>query len=90
PVAFQNLGGGSTTAKDFGNMTNLFVGAFTVLLILAINVWGRGFLHSIAILVGLIAGTVLGGFLGLVSFQPVIEASWFHVPTPILLWGSTV
>ena len=22
PVAFQNLGGGSTTAKDFGNMTN--------------------------------------------------------------------
>lgn len=96
PVAFQNLGGGSTTAKDFGNMTNLFVGAFTVLLILAINVWGRGFLHSIAILVGLIAGTVLGGFLGLVSFQPVIEASWFHVPTPFYFgvpqfeWSSIV
>ncbi len=96
PVAFQNLGGGSTTAKDFGNMTNLFVGAFTVLFILAINVWGRGFLHSIAILVGLIAGTVLGGFLGLVSFQPVIEASWFHVPTPFYFgvpqfeWSSIV
>ena len=69
PVAFQNLGGGSTTAKDFGNMTNLFVGAFTVLLILAINVWGRGFLHSIAILVGLIAGTVLGGVPRLSQFS---------------------
>lgn len=50
-------------------MTNLMVGAFTVLLILAINVWGKGFLHSIAILVGLIAGTVLGGFLGWLVFS---------------------
>lgn len=53
-------------------------------------------MHSIAILVGLIAGTVLGGFLGLVSFQPVIEASWFHVPTPFYFgvpqfeWSSIV
>jgi len=82
PVAFQNIGGGSTTAKNFGSVTNLAIGAFTVLLILAVNVWGRGFLRSIAILVGLIAGTVLAGFFGQVSFAPVAEASWFHVPTP--------
>ncbi|WP_125707288.1 nucleobase:cation symporter-2 family protein [Lacticaseibacillus porcinae] len=96
PVAFQNLGGGSTTAKDFGSMTNLTVGAFTVLLILAFNVWGRGFVRSIAILIGLIGGTVLAGFLGMVSFAPVAEASWFHVPTPFYFgvphfeWSSIV
>ncbi|WP_407891635.1 nucleobase:cation symporter-2 family protein [Lacticaseibacillus sp. N501-2] len=96
PVAFQNLGGGSTTAKDFGSMTNLAVGAFTVLLILAFNVWGRGFVRSIAILIGLIGGTVLAGFLGMVSFAPVAEASWFHVPTPFYFgvphfeWSSIV
>ncbi|KRL43816.1 nucleobase:cation symporter-2 family protein [Lacticaseibacillus manihotivorans] len=96
PVAFQNLGGGSTAAKDFGSMTNLAVGAFTVLLILAFNVWGRGFVRSIAILIGLIGGTVLAGFLGMVSFAPVAEASWFHVPTPFYFgvphfeWSSIV
>ncbi len=96
PVAFQNIGGGSTAAKDFGSGTNLLVGAFTVLLILALTVWGRGFIHSIAILIGLIAGTVLGGLFGMVSFQPVIEASWFHVPTPFYFgtphfeWSSIV
>ncbi|WP_164512066.1 nucleobase:cation symporter-2 family protein [Lacticaseibacillus daqingensis] len=96
PVAFQNLGGGDTAAKSFGSMANLGVGAFTVLLILAFNVWGRGFVRSIAILIGLIAGTVLAGFMGMVSFQPVLEASWFHVPTPFYFgvphfeWSSIV
>ncbi|WP_281362244.1 nucleobase:cation symporter-2 family protein [Lacticaseibacillus absianus] len=96
PVAFQNLGGGDTTAKSFGSMANLAVGAFTVLLILAFNVWGRGFVRSIAILIGLIGGTVLAGALGMVSFAPVAEASWFHVPTPFYFgtphfeWSSIV
>lgn len=82
PVAFQNIGGGSTTAKNFGSMQNLALGAITVLLILAINVWGRGFIRSIAILIGLIAGTGIAGVMGLVSLAPVAEAHWFHVPTP--------
>src|SRR5699024_10828006 len=90
------LGGGSTTAKDFGSMTNLAVGAFTVLLMLAFNGWGRGFVRSIAILIGLIGGTVLAGFFGMVSFAPVAEASWFHHPmrfyfgVPHFEWSSIV
>ncbi|WP_225047627.1 nucleobase:cation symporter-2 family protein [Lacticaseibacillus kribbianus] len=96
PVAFQNLGGGDTAAKSFGNMGNLAIGAFTVLLILAFNVWGRGFVRSIAILIGLVGGTVLAGLMGQVSFAPVAEASWFHVPTPFYFgvpkfeWSSIV
>jgi xanthine permease len=82
PVAFQNIGGGSTTAKNFGSMQNLALGAITVLLILAINVWGRGFIRSIAILIGLIAGTAIAGAMGMVSLSPVAQAHWFHVPTP--------
>lgn len=82
PVAFQNLGGGNVAAKSFGSGANVLVGMATVLLILAFNVWGKGFVRSIAILIGLIGGTVLAGAFGMVSFQPVIAASWFHVPTP--------
>ncbi|WP_203623368.1 MULTISPECIES: nucleobase:cation symporter-2 family protein [unclassified Lacticaseibacillus] len=96
PVAFQNLGGGNVAAKSFGSGANLIVGMFTVLLILAFNVWGKGFVRSIAILIGLIGGSLLGGLMGMVSFRPVIEASWFHVPTPFYFgvphfeWSSIV
>lgn len=96
PVAFQNLGGGSTSAKDFGSTANLLVGAFTVLVILALNVYAKGFLQSVAILVGLILGTILAAFFGMVSLAPVAEASWFHFPTPFYFgvpkfeWSSIV
>lgn len=96
PVAFQNIGGGSTTAKSFGSMPNLLLGVITVLLILAINVWGRGFVRSIAILIGLVVGTFIGGAMHMVSLAPVAEASWFHVPTlfyfgvPHFEWSSIV
>lgn len=80
PVAFQNLGGGDTAAKDFGSLTNIGVGFLTILIILAINFWGRGFLKSVAVLVGLIVGTLVAAMFGMVSLQPVAEASWFHFP----------
>ncbi len=96
PVAFQNLGGGTTTAKNYGDMQNLLVGVFTLLVILVINAWGKGFVRSIAILIGLVGGTLLAGAMGMVSLAPVAEASWFHVPTPFYFgvphfeWSSIV
>ena len=96
PVAFQNLGGGTTTAKNYGDMQNLLVGVFTLLVILVINAWCKGFVRSIAILIGLVGGTLLAGAMGMVSLAPVAEASWFHVPTPFYFgvphfeWSSIV
>ncbi|WKF84784.1 nucleobase:cation symporter-2 family protein [Lacticaseibacillus pantheris] len=96
PVAFQNLGGGTTTAKNYGDMQNLLVGVFTLLVILVINAWGKGFVRSIAILIGLVGGTLLAGAMGMVSLAPVAEASWLHVPTPFYFgvphfeWSSIV
>ncbi len=82
PVAFQNIGGGDTAAKTYGDLQNLAVAGITILLIIGINVWGRGFIRSIAILIGLVVGTLLAGAMGMVSLSPVAEASWFHIPTP--------
>ncbi len=80
PVAFQNLGGGDLSAKTFGDAKNLTLGFLTALIILAINVWAKGFLHSIAVLVGLVVGTLVAGALGMVSLTPVLTADWFHFP----------
>jgi xanthine permease len=94
PVAFQNLGGGDLSAKTFGDAKNLTLGFLTALIILAINVWAKGFLHSIAVLVGLVVGTLVAGALGMVSLTPVLTADWFHFPqfnyfeTPHFEWSS--
>ncbi len=81
PVAIGNLGGGDGT-KDFGDPRYLLVGFITIAVILAINGWAHGFLRSIAVLIGLVVGTVVASFMGMVSLQPVVEASWFHFPQP--------
>ena len=94
PVAFQNMGGGSAQAKDFGDAKNLIAAFLTILIIVAIEIWTKGFLRSISVLIGLIAGTVIAGFMGLVSLKPVTQASWFHLPqlfyfgVPEFEWSS--
>ena len=94
PVAVQNMGGGSAQAKDFGDAKNLIAAFLTILIIVAIEVWTQGFLRSISVLIGLIAGTVIASFMGLVSLKPVMQASWFHLPqlfyfgVPEFEWSS--
>ncbi len=41
--------------RVFGDPKNLLTGFITVAIILALQVWGKGFIKSIAVLVGLIA-----------------------------------
>ena len=94
PVAVQNMGGGSAQSKDFGDAKNLIAAFLTILIIVAIEIWTKGFLRSISVLIGLIAGTVIAGFMGLVSLKPVTQASWFHLPqlfyfgVPEFEWSS--
>lgn len=96
PIALQNIGGGDATAADFGNWKNLVTGFVTIFIILIIQIWGKGFLSSIAVLIGLILGTLLAATMGMVSLQPIVEAAWFHVPQPFYFgaphfeWSSSV
>ncbi|WP_166627076.1 nucleobase:cation symporter-2 family protein [Jeotgalicoccus sp. S0W5] len=79
PVAFNDLAGGQG-AEDFGAPINLFLGFSTLIIILIILKFAKGFFGSIAILSGIIAGTVLSSFFGLVDFKPILDASWLHLP----------
>lgn len=96
PVSIQNIGGGTASAKDFGDPKNLITGFITVAIILALQVWGKGFIKSIAVLIGLIIGTLIAAALGMVSLTPVSAASWFHLPQPFYFgmpqfeWSSSL
>lgn len=82
PVAFEDIGGGNPAAQSYGDPKNLLVGLVTVAVIVLINVWARGFMRSIAVLIGILVGTGIAALLGMVSFTPVLQASWFHFPHP--------
>lgn len=94
PVAFSNIGGGNSSAKDFGSPVNLLLGLITALVIIFINIWGRGFLQQISVLIGIIIGSLLAVCLGMVGFSSVHDAHWFQIPrlfyfsTPKFEWSS--
>ena len=84
-VALGYCAGGSGSA-DFGDPANYLLAGVTLLTVLAFNVFGRGFLHGAAPLIGLAVGFALAAALGRVDFGPVEQAAWFAFPEP-LHWG---
>ncbi|WP_153976775.1 nucleobase:cation symporter-2 family protein [Paenibacillus xylanilyticus] len=88
PVAFRDLGGGQGS-EDFGSGTNLLLGFGVLVFIILMTRFTIGFIRSIAVLVGLLAGTVAAGFMGEVNFAPIREASWFHMVKPFYFGTPT-
>ena len=78
PVAIGNMG--NNVEKPTGE--SLALAAITILIILLVNILTKGFIKSISILIGLITGTVIASFLGLVDFSPVAKAPLVHIPSP--------
>ena len=78
PVAIGNMGNN----VDKPTAQSLILAAVTVLIILLINIFTKGFIKSISILIGLIVGTGIAGAMGLVDLTPVAQAPLVHVPTP--------
>jgi xanthine permease len=81
PVAMNNAAGGEGSA-DFGEPRNLLLALGTLVVILIVNRLGKGFLRSIAVLIGLAAGTAAGYAMGIVDFSSVGEASWLSIAQP--------
>jgi xanthine permease len=81
PVAMNNMAGGQGSA-DFGSMTNLSLAFGTLFIILFLYKFFTGFIRSVSILAGLVIGTVIAYMMGMVSFNAVGDAAWFHMAQP--------
>ena len=77
PVAIRNMG---DNVPD-PTLGSLILSLVTVAIILIVNIFTKGFVKSISILIGLVIGTTLAAFMGLVDFAPVVKAPFVHVPT---------
>lgn len=82
PVAIEKMGGGDASAKSFGSPTSLMLAFATIALVLIVQIFGRGFVRSVSILVGLVGGTLLAMAFGVVDFSAVGNAAVLHVPQP--------
>lgn len=83
PIAVQKMGGGGVaTDKTFGTSKDLILAFVTIAVILIFQIFAKGFIRSISVLIGLVVGTIIAACLGLVDLSPVADATWFHVPRP--------
>ncbi len=82
PVAFNWSQGGNPQATDYGSMTNIGMAALTFLIVLALRKLLRGFLQQIAILLGLVAGTLIAIPVGITNFDAIKNADLVGFPTP--------
>lgn len=89
PVAIQNIGGGDPTAANFGSLADLSIALVTIVTIVLLNIYAKGFMKAIAVLLGIIVGTIFAAFLGHVSMDAVMDASWFHLPKPFYMGTPT-
>ncbi|MEC1476352.1 nucleobase:cation symporter-2 family protein [Bacillus haynesii] len=81
PVAMNNMAGGEGSS-DFGELSNLAL-AFSVLLVIVLLYrFTTGFIKSISILIGLIAGTAGAALMGKVDFTEVANAGWVQMIHP--------
>ncbi|MEU2068402.1 nucleobase:cation symporter-2 family protein [Streptomyces anulatus] len=80
PVAWAQ--GGDATAADFGAMKYLALAAFTLVVILLIQRFGRGFLKQVALLMGMFVGTLAAIPFGLADFSALKSAPLAALPAP--------
>lgn len=81
PVAMQNVAGGSDS-PDFGEPRNLLLALMTLIIILLVNRFAKSFIRLVSVLIGLVFGTVVGYFIGIVDFSAVADAKWVNVVQP--------
>ncbi|GAA2248083.1 permease [Streptomyces ruber] len=82
PVAFDWAQGPDRTAAGHGSATNLGLAGATLLIVLLLRRFTRGFVKQIAVLLGLVAGTVVAIPFGVTDFGPVADADVIGFPTP--------
>ncbi|WP_212998470.1 nucleobase:cation symporter-2 family protein [Winogradskya consettensis] len=76
------IAGNDESDPGYGTLSHLALAAAIILLIVLINRFARGFLVSLAVLIGLVFGVIVASFMGLVDFSAVGDAGWFGLARP--------
>ena len=87
PVGIKYASGGAAAfqmnAPEWGDFSRWGLALVVIFVALGFKFFTRGTMSSAAILIGLIAGYVVGYMTGAVNFGGVAKAAWFAVPQPL-------
>lgn len=67
--------------------TNWPIAILAIAIIVVANIWGKGMIKIIPILLGVLGAYIVAGFAGEVDFTAVAEADWIGLP---VVWDNTV
>jgi len=86
PVGIKYAAGGAAefqmNAPEWGDISKWGLALVVIFVALGFKFFSKGIASSAAILLGLIAGYLVGIFTGAVNFGGVAKAEWFVIPTP--------
>src|SRR3954466_12388727 len=82
PVAAADAAGGAGPTLDPTSGKNMAYALGTLALIVLIQRMFKGFMATVAVLVGLVVGTLVAYVLGDAHFDAVATSAWFGVTTP--------
>lgn len=85
PVAIKWIAGQDVSAPDYAAPRKIIVGAITFVLVLLFNRFLSGFWNRIALLIGLLVGTLIALPFGLVDTTTFTSAPVFSAPIPFHL-----
>ena len=88
PVAIKWAAGGAGT-KTFGDPKNILLAAITMAIIVIIYRFLPGYLSRVAILLGLVLGTVVAIPFGLTNFAKISDAAIFQLTLPFHFGAPT-
>ena len=63
------------------------IASVAIVVVIVCNIWGRGMIKIIPIILGVVSSYVLAALMGKVDFSPVKEAPWIGLP---FKWENTV
>lgn len=89
PVAIRWAGGGNPAAETFGAPANLGLAALTMLFVLLVTRFAKGFWSRVAVLLGLVFGTVVAAIFGQASFGTVGTAALVGFTPPFFFGFPT-
>ena len=77
PIGANSFAGGQG-AEDFGSLNNWIVGSITLVSCLVCQVFAKGFLRSLSVLVGLIVGYIVAACMG--NFYGITQQGFVSLP----------
>ena len=87
-IGLSLAGTGVSMAKS-----NWVLAIVALLTTVIVSLYGKGLLRLIPIFAGIVVGYITAVIMGIVDFQPVVDASWFALPAfvrPDLCWEAII